>query len=64
MDCAKQSEKHAVTETKIYPGLGHFELEGPHYDAEMADLAADFAARHRLWDGDVASSPPLPAPAG
>lgn len=54
----KQSQSE-VTETKIYPGLGHFELEGPAYDSEMADVAADFAQRHNIWD--LGNSPSTPA---
>ena len=56
-DCAKQSVgAGAHTETKIYPGLSHFELESSQYDAALADLAADFAARNRIWDDTAAAS--------
>lgn len=29
-------------ETHLVPGAGHFQMEGPDYDAEMADLIANF----------------------
>ena len=30
-------------ETHLIEGIGHFDLEGPHYDAQMVDLIVKFA---------------------
>jgi hypothetical protein len=30
-------------ETKLVPGVGHFELEGPSYDRQMVDYIVEFA---------------------
>ncbi|KAJ7517527.1 hypothetical protein O6H91_21G027500 [Diphasiastrum complanatum] len=39
-----------TVETHLVPGVGHFEMEGPTYDAKMADLIIDFAGK--LGDGE------------
>ena len=56
LNWAAKRSASAVTETRIYPGLGHFELEGPAYDSEIADVAADFAFRNGVWDAPAAGA--------
>jgi len=42
---APQSRAHGTTETRIVPGVGHFSLEGPEWDAHAVRWALAFAHR-------------------
>ena len=49
LEWAVPRSKSAVTETKILPGVSHFALEGPDWDAFAAEEAAAFAERVGAW---------------
>lgn len=51
-------------ETRLVPGAGHFEMEGPSFDRQMADYVVEFAATLQAQPLAEASSTDLSAVAG
>ena len=60
LEWAVPRSKSAVTESRILPGLSHFQLEGPEWDTSVAQWSMAFGARVGAW-GDAA--PPQAAAA-
>lgn len=62
---AKLKTAAGRNETRLVPGAGHFEMEGPEFDRQMADYVVEFAESLQQHDQHQdASNTSLPSVAG